>query len=762
MDALRNSSQINTAATLLALILTATSFSAAAEDVATEDATAATDAAAETAGETETQRRDVEVLTIIGSTRGVEDIAGAAYKIDEERIQQFEYPDINRILRDVPGLYLQEEDGFGQRPNIGIRGSGSDRSSRIALLEDGVLIAPAPYAAPSAYYFPTAKRMRSVEVLKGPSSIEVGPRTTGGAINMRSTEVPDDLSAFISAQAGTDDAYDVLARFGGKKGVFGFMFETVQQDFDGFKELYVNDAKQSTGFNTQDYQLKLRLESPSDWSYFQAVELKLGRTDHDGDETYLGLTEEDFAANPYYRYTASQLDNIKTQHEQTQLTYMLAPAGEEWDFSATIYNNEFARNWFKLAKVNGVNITDVLEDPTTYATELSYLQGTDSPDDALVNRNNARTYYSRGVQAQLGNNFEWSKVSMRSLLGVRFHKDEEDRFQDDDAFRMDNGVMVLTDDGEPGSATNRVSDAEAASIFWAGDIDFGKWKLEPGIRYEKIRMTRNDYDTADPDRGDGPTRVRKTNIDVFIPGLGAMYYINDNWSLLGGVFKGYNPPAPGSSSNEESSINYEFGTRWNKGTGSMSAVAFYNDYSNIVGTVSASTGGDGNIGDQYDGGKAKVAGLEFATGYTANNAGNVSFPLQFTYTWTPLKEFRNSFESDYDPWGEVEAGDELPYIPEHKWLASAGAVGNKWETYLNLTFTDKMRTVAGSGTIPAEESTDSYHIVDIAGKYHITKNIAATARIDNLLDNEYLVARRPAGLRPGKPRQAFVGVQLTF
>jgi len=722
---------------------------------------AATAPASDTANSTEATR-DIEVLTIFGNARGVEDIAGAAYKVDETRLAQFEYADINRILRDVPGLYLQEEDGFGQRPNIGIRGSGSDRSSRIALLEDGVLISPAPYAAPSAYYFPTAKRMNSVEVLKGPASIEVGPRTTGGAINMRSTPVPDELSGFVSAQAGTDEAYDVLARIGGSEGMFGFMFETVQQDFGGFKKLYVQDRQLDTGFNTQDYQLKLRVKSPESASWQQQAVLKLGHTEHDADETYLGLTDEDFAADPYARYTGSQLDNIQTEHDQIQLTYLLEPAGGSWDLSTTIYKNEFERNWFKLAKVNGVGISDILEDPLTYNTELDYLQGATSPDDALVNRNNARSYYSKGIQAQLGNNFEWGSVSMRSLLGVRFHKDEEDRFQDDDKFRMDNGVMVMTDDGAPGSATNRVSDAKASSVFWTGDIDVGSWKFEPGLRYENIRMTRLDYATDDPDRGNGPTNTRESDIDVWIPGLGVMYYLSDDWSVLGSVFKGFNPPAPGSSSDAETSVNYEFGTRFQRGSGNLQAIAFYNNYDNIVGTVTESTGGGGEIGDQYDGGKAKVAGLEFGTGMTANNEGKVQFPLQLSYTWTPLAEFRNSFESDYDPWGDVVSGDELPYIPEHQWLASAGAIGNKWETYLNLSFTDKMRTVAGQGDLPYEESTDSYYVVDLAGKYHFTPKIAATARVDNLLDNEYMVSRRPAGVRPGKPRQAFVGVQLSF
>ena len=111
------------------------------------------------------QKLDEVILnanTIFGNKYIARHRTGSAYYISPEELKKFNYTDINRVLRSIPGVTFYEEDGFGLRPNISLRGTSPERSAKISLMEDGVLIAPAPYSAPSAYYFPSVARMQAV------------------------------------------------------------------------------------------------------------------------------------------------------------------------------------------------------------------------------------------------------------------------------------------------------------------------------------------------------------------------------------------------------------------------------------------------------------------------------------------------------------------------------------------------------------------------------------------------------------------------
>ena len=393
------------------------------------------------------QKLDEVILSttmIFGNKYVAKHRTGSAYYLSPKEIQKFSFVDVNRVLRTVPGVTIYEEDGFGLRPNISLRGTSPERSSKITLMEDGVLIAPAPYSSPSAYYFPTIARMEAVEVLKGSSQIQFGPSTTGGAINMISSLIPAQFGGKISASYGSFNSNQLHAKIGGGNNSFGYMLEYLNYGSDGFKTL---PSGKNTGFNKNDLVAKFKINLFPNAAIKQSLELKFQYADEVGNETYLGLTDEDFNTNPFSRYAASNNDKMTTDHSQYMLTHKL-DFSKNFRVTTTAYQNNFSRNWYKLNDVtfNGVkkSIANILEDPTTLSNHFSLVNGTvDSGIDALGVKANNRKYYSKGIQTKL--DYHWYKGdSFHDLeIGLRYHYDEEDRFQWVDKYSISNtGVLI--------------------------------------------------------------------------------------------------------------------------------------------------------------------------------------------------------------------------------------------------------------------------------------------------------------------------------
>ena len=189
-------------------------------------------------------------------------------------------------------------------------------------------------------------------------------------------------------------------------------------------------------------------------------------------------------------------------------------------------------------------------------------------------------------------------------------------------------------------------------------------------------------------------------------------------------------------------------------------IGFFNDYSNLVGTCTASTGGNCTLGDQFDGGEARVSGFEASGSYDFGDSA-LSIPLQAGYTWTDA-EFRSSFVSSFEEWATVTRGDELPYLPEHTLFARIGVETARWSFNVGSNYIDDMRTRAGQGDPAPTERTDSAWVFDLAARYRVNDVVELYTRVENLGDKDYISSWRPAGARPGRERTALAGVRLKF
>lgn len=696
----------------------------------------------------------------------LDETPGSAQTVKQEQLEAMKYDDPHRVLSTVPGVYVRGEDGLGLRPNIGIRGASSDRSKKITLMEDGVLLGPAPYSAPAAYYFPLITRMNEMQIVKGPASIRFGPHTVGGAVNLVTTPFPRREPAGLADVALGQYGYGkFLARYAAPVRGLGYVLEGVHLRSDGFKEI---DGGGNTGFRRNEWMMKTAWASNPARDTRHQVELKLGYSDEVSNETYLGLTDADFAANPYRRYLASKQDRMQWWRSQVAVTHR-ALLGESVDVTTTAYRNDFKRRWRKFNDLaggiagTGPNVFDVLGSPGTVTnrpfhdvlTGAADSVGTDAA--AIVLGTNRREFVSEGVQSALHVRAATGAVAHQIEVGGRLHYDRIYRRHTAEAFDTVGGTLVPRGlpVGVDAVTADATGNATALSFHALDEIAYRKLLVVPGVRTELVwtgfrdRLTGADAHEFRP---------------AILPGAGVFYTLTDELGLLAGVHRGFSPVTPGqpAGTKPEYSVAYEAGAR-HAGTRSRAeVVGFLNDYQNLTSECTFSTGcTDPNLGRQFNGGKVLVYGVEVSGGYRIPVTRGIDVPLDASYTLT-VSEFRTSFLSSDPSWGAVEAGDRLPYVPIHQGSLHAGAISEYGGLDVVASYVGEMRDVAGQGSIPAGERIEPYVVLDLAGHVVPFRGAKVYLKVDNVFDDEYAISRRPFGLRPGKPRWASIGFAYTF
>ncbi|QBF82547.1 TonB-dependent receptor [Shewanella maritima] len=703
----------------------------------------------------------IEKMQIVGRKQGISRESGSATLIDELELEKFKFDDINRILYQMPGVNIREEDGYGLRPNIGFRGATPERSKKINIMEDGVLIGPAPYSAASAYYFPMMSKMTSIEVFKGPAGIKYGPNTVAGSLNMVTRAVPQVSEGMIDVAVGTDGYQKAHGHYGNTIDNFGFLVEAAHVRADGFKQL---DNGGDTGFEKSDVMAKLRYDLAGK-RFDQVFELKLAYANETSNETYLGLTDADFNANPNRRYVASSLDKMDWTHSQFQLSHFIS--GDDFEVITRAYRHNFDRSWFKIngfkggAPVVTRSLQEILANPDADEVNQSYYQILTGRQDSvaeyekLILGDNDRSYYSQGIQSDLSFDLDWFDIKHNVDLGVRFHQDQIERNHTTDSFVMQSAKLVS--DGNPTqAATTDREKTSAVSIYAKDTMTFGDLDVTAGIRGEFIE---SEYQNRAPGK-EGDYLDKSTRI--WLPSLSLYYALNDNAGLLFGVHEGFLPTSPKQdpSIETESSINYEFGGRFNNGDVSVELVGFFNDISNLKeGCQFSSCGSDDDT--EFNGGEVDILGLELTSSYTLALTDDIDVPVSLSYTHTQ-SEFKTSFDSGFDMWGSVTAGDKLPYLPENQASLGLGLQAQSWDVNLVVRYVGEMLEASGEGVVLSGVKTKALTTLDMSASYDFDTFGKVYLKADNVLDNQEIVSRRPYGARPSKPQQFQLGYQYQF
>jgi Fe(3+) dicitrate transport protein len=726
-----------------------------------------------TSKEDSLKTKEFNEVSIMGSNS--KKIPGSGEVIDASALAKMNQPDVNKVLRIIPGVNVRDEEGFGLRPNIGLRGTPVNRSAKITLMEDGVLIAPAPYADPAAYYFPTFARMQGVEVLKGSSQIKHGPYTIGGAVNLLSTAIPTSFRGLAQVAYGSFGTNQQRFWVGDSHKNFAYVFEVNRLASNGFKEL---DGGGNTGFDRRDVMGKLRWHSDKKAKIQQSATLKFVTSEEIGNETYLGLTYDDYQANPLRRYSGTQKDILDMKHSHVTLNHTITPL-KGLTVNTTAYYSTTFRDWARANSFGGQSINGILSDPTT--NETGYLIMTGQADGSINYRSAARTYFSKGIQSTVNYQFKTNQIVHKIQAGVRYHEDQADRYGTSDTYSMVNGIMTLTAAGVKGNQENQIRNAQSTAVFFNYEMAYKRLKFTPGVRYEEIKFEFLNFGTADLSRLGTNLTSATNSLAIVLPGATIAYDITERMNAFAGVHKGFSPPGMPSvtsttgQAKEEIALNYELGYRYSHKKMNVQIVGFMSDYSNILGSDNLSGGGAGT-GDMFNAGKAKIQGLELSADYTftinKEKYPDLIVPVRVSYTYTDAR-FEETFNNGGGDWGTgtINKGDLIPFITPHMGSAALGIENKKFSTLFTGRYVGLTRTKPGQDENIIPLSNENYKdvnalaeflIIDFSANYHLNKTWTFYTTLNNITNNTAIVANLPQGFRPSMPFAANLGVKVNL
>lgn len=668
-------------------------------------------------------------VDVIGRPENLANIPGSAEVVDPRTLETSRVFTANEALRKVPGIHARDEEGFGLRPNIGIRGLNPTRSTKVTLLEDGIPLAYAPYGDNASYYHPPIDRFERIEVLKGAGQILFGPQTIGGVINYITPTPPQKFGGYVSGALGNRDYFNGKVQAGGS----GMLLDYTRKQGDGARD-NIHSALNDLNFK------KVFALGTS-----QAVTLRANYFAEDSTVTYSGLTDAEFR-NFGPRFNPFRNDKFEIDRYGLSATH-------EWQASrdalllTNLYFSDFARDWWRQSSTT----TDA-QCGAAFVTARTNGAAV-NPDTCNSIQGRLRRYYTWGVEPRLRLTHAAFGMASELQAGVKAHFETQKR-------RQVNGNSPTARTGTLVEDNRR--ETEAYSAFVQNRFSSGRWSVTPGLRYERIESERTD----------NLTRVTGTDsLRQWIPSLGATYNLAPTTTIFAGVHRGFAPPrtedviaGTGTSTDvgPEISTNWELGVRSEPRPGTnLQATLFRNDFKRQI-AVGSIAGGNTPLAE----GKTLYQGLEFS--------GHVGLPAGWyargAYTFLPtadqVTEFRQVVGGALVP-GSA-SGKRLPYAPKHLLTAALGYAVGPLDAQLEAVYIgEQFSDFANADAAPANGNGQIGKLArqtvwNAALNYYLKpQKTALFLAVKNLADKVYIVDRT-RGIQVGSPRLVQAGIKYAF
>jgi len=699
-------------------------------------------------------------IRVVSTPAALSRVPGSATLLGPAALEVWRSTSANDVLRRVPGITIREEEGLGLRPNIGVRGLNSTRSTKVLLLEDGIPVTFAPYGDNASYYHPPISRFDRVEVVRGAGQIAFGPQTVGGVINYLTPPIPGTTGGRISVAGGDRGFLDLSARGTTTIGRFGTLASVSHREGDG--------ARENIGAAVSDAMVK----ATASIGQRQRLTLRGNVFRERSNVTYSGLTEAEWALDP--SRNPFQADSMLLDRWAASAIHAYAPS-PVLRLTTTAYVADVDRAWWRQSSNSAQRPNDASDPLCGGMANLNTTCG---------NEGRHRVYRHYGIEPRLTWGHQLLGVGSTLELGARWHQEEQNRLQL-------NGATPLAREAGPTSNSNSGirEDNERRNTAWSAFVQqrvtMDRLSVTPGVRVEHVKYARTN-------RLNGATG--QTELTQVIPGAGLTFEVRPSLLLFGGAHRGFSPPrtedvidnSSGSvvELDPELSWNFEAGVRGHRGPINGELTLFRMDFENQV--IPASVAG-GTGAALTNSGRTLHQGLEVGLRFDASALVRVSGPyLEGSATWVPTARFEGERfayigTATGDTPGKVYAaqngastrqrvdvnGNRLPYAPETSYTVAVGfqrdgGLDLRLERFgVSEQFGDPVNTrvtVADGQQGPIA----GYGVWSLSASQPLPRaGTRLFLSLRNLTDVLY-VADRTRGLVPGAPRSVQFGLRQEF
>ena len=657
----------------------------------------------------------LESVTVTGNWLGsglqnsVKTFPGARTLLDRDDIASSGAATIGDVMRRIPGVQATENSGTAGSAislNIGVRGLTGRYSPRSTVLLDGVPLAVAPYGQPQLSFSSVSlANIDSIDVVRGAGAVRYGPQNVGGIINFKTRAVPTKpgLSGDASVRYNDFSA-------GGHNAQYSAFVGTALDSGFGVALLYAgqrgSEWRAASNDRVDDLALKFRFgigdnaEAYGKVSYFDVNSRTPG-----------GLTVAQYDANAFQNTRPT--DYWSGDRKGVDVGYINTLSNTQ-EFEVRAYYNDSFR---KSVLINAAR------------TQLTH---------------QPRNYSVLGVEPRYTQRLNFGGTAHDITVGYRYLRESGD----------DNSFVQTIATGANGATTTFENETSAHAVYVDDRIAIGRWRITPGVRYERIASDRADLAA-------GQTITTRNN--KALPSLNVAYVLNNAATVFVNYGTSFGPvqniqlnsQTPANPLRPELAKTAEVGGRWQdtrlRAELTVFQIRFDNQIQQVAGVTPATFQ---NIG------ATSHKGAEAAIDYAFEKAGALGgLNVYASYTYTSAKQKSGP-----------TAGLDVPFYSRHAdtlgaRYALAGFVFNLSSTHQSAQFSDNANTVAesanaGVGQVPG------FRLWNAAVSWNapVLKGLQLQAGMNNLGDKRYYTRNVDgnAGRMVGAPRTAFVSARLGF